>query len=133
MNDINELIKNAKLGDIDAQYELGNGYAFGDFGEKDFNKAIYWYKLAAQHGHAYACCNLGICYQNGIGVEKDGNKAVYYYEMAANKGDAEAMYNLAVMLNEGIDVEKDLLNGLIWMTRAAEAYYPDALKFFKKQ
>lgn len=130
---IDELKNKALLGDSEAQYQLGDCYAFGDFGEVDYEKAVYWYTKASDQGHAFALCNLGVCYQKGLGVAKDGEKAAKYYELAAIKGDVEAMYNLAVMLNEGIDVKQDLLYGLIWMERAAEAHYPLALEFFKKQ
>ena len=49
------LLKEAKAGDVQAQYLLGNSYMNGSVGfSKSYRKAIKWYTKAAKQGHAGA-------------------------------------------------------------------------------
>ena len=80
----------AEQGDVEAQFELGFMYDFGNGVEKDASKAVYWYQKAANLGNATAQSNLGHMYAAGEGVTKDASKAVYWFQKAANQGDATA-------------------------------------------
>ena len=55
----------------DSQYGLAAGVW-----TKDINKAIYWYKEAAEQNHPMAQHNLGIMYEIGEGVPEDDRKAI---------------------------------------------------------
>ena len=44
----------AKKGDADAQYRIGGQYRFGQGVKKDYEKALFWYRKAAEQGHAEA-------------------------------------------------------------------------------
>jgi hypothetical protein len=49
------LIKEAKAGDVQAQYLLGHSYVNGSEGfSKSYKKALKWYTKAAENGHADA-------------------------------------------------------------------------------
>ena len=61
----------------------------------DYIKAVKYYKLAADQGHAEAQYNLGRCYEKGEGVSKDYKEAEKYYKLAADQGDVTAQFNLA--------------------------------------
>ena len=50
---------------------LGLRYERGEQVRKDIDKAIYWYKKAANLGEMYAQRNLGLCYSKGKGVPVD--------------------------------------------------------------
>lgn len=50
MDNIDELIKKAEQGDIEAQDELGYMYEHGEGVEQDYAKAIQWYEKAAAQG-----------------------------------------------------------------------------------
>ena len=60
--------------------------------EKDEQKAVEWYKKAAEQGYASAQFNLAVCYENGTGVEKDEQEAVEWYKKAAEQGYASAQF-----------------------------------------
>ena len=53
--DIEKTVKTTHLlaeqGEADAQYNLGNCYAFGDGVEQSYTEAVKWYKKAAEQGH----------------------------------------------------------------------------------
>jgi TPR repeat protein len=65
--------------DIHAIYARAEGY----FNEQDYEQAVYWWKKAAEQGHAQAQNNLGGCYAQGLGVAQDYTQAVYWYTRAA--------------------------------------------------
>ncbi|MBO6117088.1 MAG: sel1 repeat family protein [Bacteroidales bacterium] len=85
----------ANEGSAKAQCALGIFYYKGEQGfEKDFDKAFYWIKKAADQGYAFAIYRLGICYLEGKGVASDNEKALEYINIAAQKGDEDAAHFL---------------------------------------
>ena len=58
MVNIDDLIKQAKLGDSSAQYKLGRAFENGDGVEKDIDIAISWYKKSAANGNQSAKSKL---------------------------------------------------------------------------
>ena len=66
---------------------MGDCYRNGEGVEKNLEKAVYWYSIAAKHGNRKAQSNLGDCYRKGEGVEKDIEKATYWYSKNAPKGN----------------------------------------------
>ena len=61
------------------EFSTSRGAHDGTGVEKDEQKAVEWYKKAAEQGYANAQSNLGWCYESGIGVGKDEQKAVEWY------------------------------------------------------
>ena len=51
----------------------------------DFEKALYYFKLAADHNNANAQHFLGIVYSHKDSGMENMQKAFYYYEKAAKK------------------------------------------------
>ena len=82
--------KFARMGNLKAQYYLGK--LFDD--DLEYERAVGWYRIAAEQGHADAQYKLGDCYYYGDGVENDKEKAVQWYRKAAEQGHAEAQYKL---------------------------------------
>ena len=70
-----ELQTLANHGDAEAQYNLGYCYECGLGVEIDYEKAVFWYKKAAELGNPIAQTNLGGCYEHGRGVPQDFEKA----------------------------------------------------------
>ena len=62
--------------------------------EQDFEKAVKWYRRAAEFGDVNAQDNLGWCYEKGVGVEQDWEEAIVWYRKAAEQGLAHAQCNL---------------------------------------
>ena len=123
---IDELKKAAEQGDAQAQYNLGNCYAFGKGVEKNLSEAVKWWRKAAEQGDAQAQFNLGVCYANGDGVEKNPTEAVKWYRKAAEQGFAQAQFNLGVCYANGDGVEKNLSEAVKWYRKAAEQGYAQA-------
>ena len=76
----------AKLGDPDAQCELGTACYFGEGAPQSYEQATYWYRKAAEQNHAEAQYNLGVCYEQGQGVPQSAKLATYWYTQAAEQG-----------------------------------------------
>lgn len=88
--------------DLEAIYRLGNCYRNGDDGfTQDYPKAVYWYQLAADRGHADAQFFLAGCYFQGNGVSKDVAKALSLWQSAANKGHHGAKLILHICMIQG--------------------------------
>ncbi len=49
-----ELVQQAKSGDVIAQNNLGDAYYYGNDVDQDFGKALEWFKKAAAKGNADA-------------------------------------------------------------------------------
>ncbi|WP_240331046.1 tetratricopeptide repeat protein [Helicobacter suis] len=91
------------LGSVQAEGE-GDQYcsiAKKTYQNKDYQKALEYYKKAASMGYAGAYNNLGIMYENGEGVVEDYQKALEYYKKAASMGSAEAYNNLGACMGMG--------------------------------
>eukprot|EP00613_Pedinella_sp_CCMP2098_P069310 CAMPEP_0171902596 /NCGR_PEP_ID=MMETSP0993-20121228/1922_1 /TAXON_ID=483369 /ORGANISM="non described non described, Strain CCMP2098" /LENGTH=71 /DNA_ID=CAMNT_0012532207 /DNA_START=1 /DNA_END=212 /DNA_ORIENTATION=- len=69
-------------------------YKNGQGVTQDFNDAVKWFRQAADQGHAYAQCSLGLMYEEGKGVTQDFNEAVKWFRQAADQGDADVQCSL---------------------------------------
>lgn len=122
----------AKQGNGLAQTTLGILYIRGLGIEKDFKKAIYWFKKAAlnkdiaRKAQARSEAMLGVIYQEGKGVAKDYHKAVKWYKKASKKGDPSAQGILSTMYATGKGVKKNFVKALKWSTISAELGYSQA-------
>ena len=90
-----------------AQCNLGTCYAKGrgvrlgvdvQTWYERWEKAVYWFSLAAEQGDKAAQCNLATCYLKGQGVEQDRREAIRWYEQAAQRGDEKARRHLEALL-----------------------------------
>ena len=52
-------------------FNLGEMYDHGDGVPQDYERASYYYALAAGRGHAEAQCELGFLCSQGDGVDQD--------------------------------------------------------------
>ena len=87
-------IKEARIGDINAQFEVALMYANGLGITKSLEQALVWTQAAADKGHIAAQYLLGRTYQQGLGVGKDPQRALVWYQKAAEQGDAGAQFFL---------------------------------------
>lgn len=67
-----------------------------------YQKAVYFFDLAAQAGNVSAQRNLGIIYKDGYIVEQDYNKSTKYFKMAAKQGDADSLFILGLFYRDGV-------------------------------
>lgn len=61
-------LKAAKMGNSEAQGEIGICYKYGKGVNQDFSKALYWLKEGAKKGSAKAQYQLGNIYQYGLAL-----------------------------------------------------------------
>lgn len=115
------LLKKAKSGDAQAQYDLGEAYYNADGVDENFEEALMWYKKAAAKGHLEAEYSTAYLLDYGEGTEENNAEAVKWYNKAAKKGHDLAQYQLALTLQDGEDgVKADPKQAVVWMTKAAD-------------
>jgi TPR repeat protein len=85
----------ADQGSAWAQMSIGVLYTHGGDGlPVDYNKAIDWFRKAAESEEPTAEHNLGWAYEAGLGVSKDLDQAIEWYRKAADHGDESAKKRL---------------------------------------
>lgn len=80
----------AKLGNPQAQVNLGNLYDAGEGVEQDQKLAAYWYKHAIKNGVAEAAYNLAVSYKQQGKIKW----AQFWFKRASEMGDEDAMDQL---------------------------------------
>jgi TPR repeat protein len=93
-------IKEARIGNVQAQFEVALMYANGVGVTKSVEHALTWTQSAAAKGHVAAQYLLGRTYQQGLGVGKDPHKALEWYQRAADGGSDKAKLSLARLYAE---------------------------------
>jgi len=76
----------AKLGDAEAQYNVGICYGKGIGVDKNEQKAFDWYLKAAKQGNTRAQTILGAVHV----ATHDYSEAIKWFKKAANQGSVEA-------------------------------------------
>ncbi|MGA9852988.1 MAG: tetratricopeptide repeat protein [Gammaproteobacteria bacterium] len=120
--DIADATELAKLGDAEAQANLGIMYA----SRSDYQKAAYWYNQAAQAGIDTAMYNLGTLYFNGQGFPQDFATAHQWFEKAAKRGNKYAEFQLGMTYYTAQGVQKDPAQEMYWYEKAAHQGLPAA-------
>ena len=110
--------KSALQGYAEAQYALGQKYAYG-VGKDEKEEAAKWFRKAAEQGFVGAQKNLGLMYYQGKGVPQDNREAAKWYRKAAEQGDAEAQFELGKMYRKGKGVAEDDHEAVRWFRKAA--------------
>jgi TPR repeat protein len=90
-----DLLKSsAEKGNVNAMYQLGNAFTFGNetprlVADADI-EAAQWYYKAAKLGNADAQYSLGLLFMAGKGLEKNQKEATYWMQEAAKNGHKDA-------------------------------------------
>jgi TPR repeat protein len=92
-------LKEARIGDAAAQYDVALMYANGVGVGKDVAQAFAWTKAAAEKGHAVAQYLLGSAYTSGLGTPKDVQKALFWFVRSYEQGNEKAALKLAKVLS----------------------------------
>ena len=111
----------ASNGYFDSAFRLGLIYD----NARDFEKAICWYRISAEHGDTSAMYNLARLYRKEKSV-KDINKAIGWYEKAAEKGHRKSMYDLGYTYKSEVE-PADIELSTFWYEEAANHGDTDAL------
>lgn len=121
---LTDLEGRAGSGDAEAQYELGNRYAFGDGVRTSATNAFQWYERAAGGGSLGGMFNLAACYHRGEGTVRDLAKAIEWYERAATNDKMLAPFALGEIFSD--ESVRDYDRAREYFRLALENGHPDA-------
>lgn len=132
------LTKATEAGQDCAQYALGKIYRDGQGVEKDIQKAVELFTLAATRENNFAAFALGKLYLAGDStLPKNPAAALKWLTYAAELGNQFAQYRLGKLLLSGDEgIQKDVEAAVRWLTASAEqengyAEYDLALVYLK--
>ena len=109
----------AYQGYAEAQATLAWMFHTGKGVNKNMQRALAWYRLAADNNHPIAQNNLGVFYEQGIEVGKSYRSAAKWYQKAAEVGYPYAQYNLGILYLEGKGVKKNKDEAIYWLQIAS--------------
>jgi TPR repeat protein len=114
------LKKEARQGDVKAQYELGLAYEKGDGIDKNPVEAFGWYQKAAELEHREAQLALAKCYASGAGGEQSDEAAFDWAMKSARQSYGPAQYFVATCYEQGqLGQPKDSIMAAKWAKQAA--------------
>lgn len=120
-------MKLAKVGDVDAQYEVGLSYETGRGVPRDMAEAARWFRQSALQGNVEAQYHLAqLVAQGAKGLKQDLPTAFKLYQDAAAKGHPGAMNALGQAFQQGKGAEADLAKAAEWYRKAADLKLADA-------
>ncbi|CAB4385715.1 unnamed protein product [Rhizophagus irregularis] len=142
-NESIKLLKLAKEGNSDAQYNLAICYMDGLGIQKNEKRAFDWLLKSEQSKYLdilnkhekeeferdlkLAIANnplaqnyIGYCYENGKGVYKNEKKAYEWYLKSADGGNVEGQCNLGYCYENGIGTEKNEIEAFEWYLKSAD-------------
>ncbi len=119
--ELNALIAQAEGGDVAAMNQLGQIFGGNEF--KDFEKAFYWHKKAAELGNVNSMSNLGgWCYLQGNGTEKNIPLADEWLKKSVENGWVWTWaFNELANIFANDAQYKDLSKAFYWYSKSAEA------------
>ena len=109
----------AETGNLDAQFELGYIYDFGEGVAENDSEAVKWWHRAAEQDHRPSQLMLGIKYRSGAGIPHDYTLARRWLRRAAAEGDGLAAKHLGYMHLLGEGVTRSPAAAVNWLGRAA--------------
>ncbi len=116
----------AETGDPAAQTLIAELYWNGEGVTRDPNKAMEWYRFAAEGGNREAQFALGNALLQGEVVKLDKEEGRRFLELAAKAGHVRGAFNLAQMITAARPTWAGFKKALPWYQQAAEGGLPDA-------
>ena len=107
-------------------YLLGRMEYAGEGIERNYEKAIQWYKLAAVGKYVHSNYCVAKMYYAGEGVLQDYTEAKGWYKIAADGNDKYAYYALGKMYDTGTGTEQNYEKAAGWYLRACQENVPYA-------
>jgi len=104
---------------LHGQVKMAQMYLQGEGVEKDVEKGLAWYHLAAEQDLAFAQHKLARLYLDGDIVEQDVEQGLAWLERAADLGFIEAQLDLSLLLESGQYNPPDYVSAYKWLNIAA--------------
>ncbi len=121
--DTDALIAKAKGGDPEAQFRLGSAYDTGSGVRRSGRRALKYYLMAAEQGHAEAQNSVA----SGLQAEGKYEEALLWYERAAEQHHALAINNLAYLYDVGLGISQDRQKAFNLYSRSAALGWAEAM------
>ena len=103
-----------------AEKTIGLNYYYGRNGfKRNYSKAVYWFRKAAEGGNANAQFVLARFYYLGQGVKQNYPKAIYWLKKSAAKGNINAQLDLGHIYYYGHVVKQNYPEAAYWFNKAA--------------
>lgn len=113
--------------EAEMNYQHALQYYEGQGTPKNYEKAVYYYRLAADKGNVNAQFSLGILYYCGIGMKSPNKSASFrYLKAAALNGHAKAQYCYGICLANGEGVKMNKTKAVRFFRLSAENGYDEA-------
>ena len=109
-----------------AQYFLGLLYSNKSFIDKDINKAIHYFSLAANQNDLKSLYSLGELFLKGELVARDINKAINYFSLAAKQDHKVSQYALGYIYIQGLFVDRNIIKGIDYLIQSSSNNYWNA-------
>lgn len=122
----------ADANDVDALFNMGQLYRMGKGVSRDPVMAEYFYRRAAERGHASAQGNLGTLYYFGFDDSPRVAEALEWWQKAARGGDVRSQYMLGILYYNGQHLPRDPVRAYAWIRKASVAGLPEAVEAEKK-
>lgn len=109
----------ARMGEAQAQYELGRRYYQGQDVPRNYRESMKWLAQAADQGEAQAQLLLGKMAARGEGQMINNATALDWYLKAADHKLAEAAFLAGLMYRRGLGVPANQVEAARWYRQAA--------------
>ncbi len=126
---IEKFIPLAEKGNPKAQFILGVLYVWDDKREDYYNeghkdmddeKAVKWFKLAANQGNVFAQHNLGVMYESRPYIQPKQYERREWFRPNLEEGDTVEMILLEPYYLQGMGIQRDHYKAVKWYELAAE-------------
>lgn len=122
----------ARSGQADDQYALGDMYFRGRGTRIDHAQALHWFLLAAEQGHQQAAYKVGYLLLYGEKLEHEPGRALDWFRRSALAGHVPSQYELGKLLFSGSAGPRDKAGALKWLGKAKAAKYAPAEAEFRQ-
>lgn len=103
------------------EYDLGKCFEKGTGIKKSVQNALYYYRIASEHGDDSAQNRLGNAYLEGeLGLKKSPEKAIEYYQLASQQGCSSSLEKIGECYERGEGVEQSSEKAFHYYKLAAE-------------
>lgn len=113
------LKRDVAKGDVHAMHGMGVVYAEAIGVRRDDEKAVEWFRKAAEKGNGVSMHYIGLMYLEGRGVPQDSQQGLDWCHKAAEQGEAGAMHLISVVYANGERVPQDYKLAYAWLKAAA--------------
>jgi len=120
----------AKKGNRQGILNVARMYTEGRGVRANPQRALMWYRRAADAGDSIGQYELARAYDEGIGIAPDPGQARHWYRLAAQSGSSDAQW----LLGQRLYQEGEHAEALVWIRQAAnEGAHPDARQFLAER